>query len=267
MHAVPLHVLPRTDSLALLCAFRPDLSSANADLQAIAETLGDLPLALHLAGSFLAHYRHALTPAQYHARLHATTILDDRSFREAGLSPTKHVQHVARTFEQSYKRLDPADPADALARVLLAHAASFAPGEPLPRSLLLQTLELPEHDAEGMLLAEDALTRVIDLGLLDTDAAGNLRMHRLLVAFVQAVLVDGVAQAAVELTMLRLADDLNQTYNPHPLLAVQPHLRAIVDAAQPRADARAAALCHALGVHVGLLGLYGQAQAYLEQAL
>lgn len=72
--------------------------------------LGDLPLALHLAGSFLAKYRHALTPAQYLERLQIPTILDDRSLQVAGLSPTQHVQHVARTFEQSYARLEPADP-------------------------------------------------------------------------------------------------------------------------------------------------------------
>ncbi|HEY0734114.1 MAG TPA: helix-turn-helix transcriptional regulator, partial [Herpetosiphonaceae bacterium] len=262
-----LDVLPRTESLALLRQFRPDLPADDADLTAIAEALGDLPLALHLAGSFLAKYRHALTPAQYRARLHTPTILDDRSLREAGLSPTQHVQHVARTFEQSYARIDPGDPTDALAHTLLGHAAAFAPGEPLPRWLLFQTLDLPADDPESVLLAEDALTRLIDLGLLDTDTPGNLRLHRLVVAFVRAVVGHEAAQAAVEATMLRVADDLNTTYHPRPLLAIQPHLRAIVDAAQPRADARAAALCHALGVHVGLLGLYGQAQAYLEQAL
>ncbi|HEX6291082.1 MAG TPA: tetratricopeptide repeat protein [Herpetosiphonaceae bacterium] len=262
-----LDVLPRADSITLLRTFRPDLSAADADLAAIAEALGDLPLALHLAGSFLAKYRHAITPAQYLERLQAPTLLDDRSLREAGLSPTQHVQHVARTFAQSYERLDPADPTDALARTLLAHAACFAPGEPLPRWLVLASLELPEADTERALLAEDALTRLIDLGLLETDAVGSLRLHRLLAAFARAVLGTTAAQAAVETTMLRVADDLNERRNPRPLLAIQPHLRCITEAAQPRADARAAGLCNALGYHVWLLGVYPEAQSYLEQAL
>jgi tetratricopeptide (TPR) repeat protein len=262
-----LDVLPRADSLALLRQFRPDLPEHDADLQAIAETLGDLPLALHLAGSFLAKYRHALTPAQYCARLQVPAILDDRSLRDTGLSPTQHMQHVARTFAQSYERLDPADPMDALARTLLAHAACFAPGEPLTRSLLIQTLDLPGDDADRALHTEDALTRVIDLGLLYTDAAGVLRLHRLLVGFVRAVVRYEAAQAAVEAAILRVAHDLNQTYNLRPLLALQPHLRWITDAAQQRADVRAAALCHTLGLHIWRLGVYPEAQPYLERAV
>ncbi|HEY0735251.1 MAG TPA: FxSxx-COOH system tetratricopeptide repeat protein [Herpetosiphonaceae bacterium] len=267
VHAVPLDVLPRIDSLALLRAFRPDLSEHAADLQTIAEVLGDLPLALHLAGNFLARYHHALTPTQYLERLQTPTILDDRSLKAAGLSPTAHVQHVARTFEQSYERLDAADPTDALALTLLAQAACCAPGEPIPRRFLLQTLQLPEDDAEPGLLAEDALLRLTDLGLLDTDVVGNLRLHRLLVAFVRTVSDHTAAQTAVEATLLRVAEALNDQRNPRLFLALQPHLRVLIEAALGRADARTAALCDALGVHLWLLGGYDEAQGYLEQAV
>jgi len=65
MRALPLGILQRGESLALLRHHRPDLSVDNADLNAIATDLGDLPLALHLAGSFLARYRQAITPAAY----------------------------------------------------------------------------------------------------------------------------------------------------------------------------------------------------------
>jgi hypothetical protein len=51
-----LGVLNRAESVALLRKHRPDLTQSEAG--AIAAELGDLPLALHLAGSFLAHYRH-----------------------------------------------------------------------------------------------------------------------------------------------------------------------------------------------------------------
>ncbi|MBV9790313.1 MAG: helix-turn-helix transcriptional regulator, partial [Chloroflexi bacterium] len=267
VHMFPLHVLHRTDSLTLLRSFHPDFRADDADLIAIAEVLGHLPLALHLAGSFLAKYRHVLTPAQYLMRVCVPTILDDRSLQAAGISPTKHVQHVARTFEQSYEQLDPADPKDVLARTLLVHAASFAPGDPLPRWLLLRTLRLVDEDVEGALVAEDALIRLIDLGLLETDARGSLRLHRLVAAFAQAVLDHTAAQATVEETMIRVAHDINNGRDPRRLLAIQTHLRFLTEKALARADARAAELCYALGHHLFQLGVYGEAQHYLEQAL
>ena len=54
-----LGILARAESLALLRKHRPDLAPDDPVLDAIAAELGDLPLALHLAGSFLARYRHA----------------------------------------------------------------------------------------------------------------------------------------------------------------------------------------------------------------
>ena len=47
---------------------------------------------------------------------------------------------MARTFALSYDRLDPADPTDASALALLARAAHFAPGQPIPWDLLLATI-------------------------------------------------------------------------------------------------------------------------------
>jgi hypothetical protein len=52
-----LDVLERTDSIALLIHDRDDLAANDPDINAIAKTLGDLPLALHLAGRYLDTYR------------------------------------------------------------------------------------------------------------------------------------------------------------------------------------------------------------------
>ncbi|HEY0739096.1 MAG TPA: tetratricopeptide repeat-containing protein, partial [Herpetosiphonaceae bacterium] len=241
------------------------MPSPDPELEAIAAALGDLPLALHLAGSFLAKYRHAITPLQYLQRLHTPTILDDRSLRSAGLSPTKHVQHVARTFEQSYERLDLADPTDVMARKLLAYAARLAPGVPIPR-WLLQTMTLADGP-DAVLLAEDALLRLIDLGLLEPDDEDTLRLHQLLVAFVLAVAPDADAQTVVKEMMLWVVDDLNTRGDIRPLLALQPHLRFILERAEVHEDASVAGLCTALGDNLWLLGVYAEAQEYFERAL
>jgi hypothetical protein len=127
VQVLPLNVLARPESIALLRQYRPDLAEDDADLNAIAANLGDLPLALHLAGSFLARYRYAVTPSAYLAQLQQPGWLEHRSLQGWKLtrdtSPTLHEQHVARTFALSYERLDARDTTDALALALLARAA------------------------------------------------------------------------------------------------------------------------------------------------
>ena len=62
VQVAPLGVLSAAESVALLQRLAPHV--ADADAQAIAVELGRLPLALHLAGSFLASYR-SVTPAAF----------------------------------------------------------------------------------------------------------------------------------------------------------------------------------------------------------
>jgi len=164
--AVPLGLLDRPDSIALLRKHRPDLEEDNADLDAIAGELGDLPLALHLAGSFLTRYRHADfgDPARYLEALRSPDLLEHASLKIGGRSPTQHEQNVANTFALSYERLDGTDPPDQLALAVLTRAACFAPGEPIPRALLISSLALAEGDSEASMRAEDALRRLGELG-------------------------------------------------------------------------------------------------------
>jgi tetratricopeptide (TPR) repeat protein len=264
VEALPLNVLPRADSIALLRQHRPDLFSSLDVLDEIATELGDLPLALHLAGAYLARYRSDLTPAEYVAQLRQPTLLQHPSLRGQRVSPTGHVQHVARTFALSYERLDPAD--DHVARLLLACAACFAPGEAIPRSLLLSTLR-HATDAITPVDAAAALARLIDLGLLEAVARDALRMHRLLRLFIRQQPADPQAEAAVEEALLAFAAPVNARSELAPLVAIQSHLRSVVDAALERRDARAADLCEALGHHLWLRSDAEAARWYIEQAL
>ena len=182
---LPLGVLARTESVALLQSFRAEQPlGATAMLDAIAAELGDLPLALHLAGSFLERYQTVVTPAAYLAQLRRPDLLHHRSLISGDLSPTDHEQHVARTFALSYDRLDAADAVDQFALKLLARAAHFAPGVPIPRSLLLTSGGVNEEDAEAAFQATDALHRLLELGLLESETDAALRLHRLLARFV-----------------------------------------------------------------------------------
>ncbi|MDY7075909.1 MAG: CHAT domain-containing protein [Chloroflexota bacterium] len=268
VRALPLGVLSRTESIALLRKHRPDLPDDDFGLDAIAEELGDLPLALHLAGSCLARYQHVITPPDYLAQLQHPDLLQHRSLQGGGFSPTGHEGHVARTFALSYEQLNPASPTDRLAMALLARAAYFAPGEPIPRELLRATLPLPEQDPETALQAEDALTRLLVLGLLESEAQGALRLHRLVAVFVKGIADDPGAQAAVEQVILTALDNrIGREGRLGPLPMLQSHLRAVTSAAQVRDDERAAGLCSLLGRHLDEIGDYIGARPYLERAI
>jgi tetratricopeptide (TPR) repeat protein len=265
-----LDVLPRAESLALLRAFTHEQPFEDADeatLDAICTELGDLPLALHLAGSFLACYRDTTKPADYLAELHEAR-LGHESLQGDGAvtSPTGHDLDVGHTFVLSWNRLDPADLVDAMARNLLQRAACLAPGKPIPHALLVATLDMPK-DNRAARTQEKALRRLLDLGLLEKPEPGTYRIHLLVTDYARQTDGDhAAARAAVERALLHEARRVNDSGFPAQLLPWQPHLRAITDAARAREDAQAARLCNALGFHLYELGAYRGAQPYFEYA-
>jgi tetratricopeptide (TPR) repeat protein len=246
---LPLQTLPREQSRALLHQHRPDLDEADAD--AIAVELGDLPLALYLAGSYLERYRQSVNIAAYMAELRSPELLNHPSLQGNRLrrekNPTAHDLHIGRSFAVSYTHLDSTDPIDALALKLLVRAAHFAPGEPIPRALLLATLQLDESKTEALMEAEDALYRLQEVGLLTIDKQdGSSTLHRLLARFVQGTAPDDAAQAAVEQVIADTAEELNEKGIPTLLLPLLPHLRHATDNALPRVDEQAATLANEL---------------------
>lgn len=180
-----------------------------------------------------------------------------------GHSPTGHEQNVARTFALSYDRLDVKDPTDALALRLLARSAHFAPNLPIPRSLLLASADRAEDDTA----AADALTRLAGLGLIEVEVDGAVRLHRLIVLFVQGVATDTEAQDDVEGAVISAAYKLNTAGYPADLLAWQVHLRYVTDQALTRQDERSATLSSNLGYHLKAAGDLAGARPYYEQAL
>ncbi len=268
VQSVQISTLPRPASVELLRKFRPDVPQEDPTLSDIADNLGDLPLALHLAGSFLERYAEAPEgqPAAYLEALRQGGLLQHPSLqgKSAGLSPTSHEAHVGRTFALSLDKLKPEDETDALALALLARAAYFAPSEPIPRELLLKTVNL---ESGARLQAEDALTRLTALGLLEAGKAGALVMHRLVAEFARGFDGGEDAREAVEESLWTEANRLNNAGIPGPLLAWQPHLRAITEIARRRETTNAGELCNTLGHHLWMIGDYSSARPYFERAL
>ena len=268
---LPLSKLSREESIELLRQYCPNFS--NADLGAIANELDDHPLAMSLAGSYLRKYHHTnlANPDTYLKQLRQMTPLQHISLKGKGstYSPTGHELNVEQTFALNYELLENDDPVDAKSLTLLARAAFFAPGEPIPRNLLRRTVGQADDNPVEELQIEDALERLQTLGLLENQEDGSLRLHRLVVTFIQMrVGTTGTeAQTAVEQVLLVTADDLNSKGYPIPMLALQPHLRLVTNVALERGDKRAANLCTQLGIHLHMIGEYSEAVSYTEQAL
>ncbi|MFD2234403.1 tetratricopeptide repeat protein [Phaeospirillum tilakii] len=256
--ALPLDHLARVDSIALLRRFRPVLTEAEAD--SIADVLGDLPLALHLAGSYLRRYQ---TPAAaYCAALERADPLAHHSLKVGEPTPTGHDVDVARTFAVSLDRLDPADPVNALARAILTHASWCAPGEPVPLWLLARALDRDEAGAEEW---GEALARLDDAGLIER-GEDTLRLHRLIAAFARPLSADTVADR-IETAAASVAFQQNKIGLPGPLLAWQVHLRHLADQADRRQSLSAAPLLNNLGVHLRQISDLSGARGASERAL
>jgi Tfp pilus assembly protein PilF len=267
--ALSLGVLSRPESIALLRSHRDDISNVDADT--IADLLGDLPLALSLAGSYLEIYGNdrKLGDPQIYLKNLRKKLLNHRSLQgvSTNVSLTKHELNVHATFALSYQRLNPTDSVDALAITALARAAHMAPGEPFPRSLLLATLGNDTEDEEIAAQRADTLARLVALGLLEVAEEGALRIHQLLATFAQTTCIDIDAQVVVERTLTDTSNLLvNDGYSTR-LLPVLAHLRHRMKVADLRADAQAGALANALGRAENMLTNYVAARSLHERAV
>ncbi len=262
---IPLDLPTRAQSIELLQRFWPPLTFDEADT--IAETLGDLPLALNLAGSYLAYFEGAVSPTQFLAELNKTSLFHEALTGEfEGPSPTSHDRNVARTFELSYKQLGKGD---GLAKRILVNLTQLAPGETVPFELILATLgkEGKRPSKKEIIIARQRLT---NLGLIMAEPESALRLHRLLHSFVRRVVGKKLLTRSlhdVEKGVLSEAQRLNDAGYPAPLLVWQNHLRYVTDVTLLRKDKWAANLSINLANHLRLVADYTRAKYYMGQAL
>jgi tetratricopeptide (TPR) repeat protein len=267
LQVLDLDVFPPGDGLSLLerywqTASREDIGA----LGDIAAELGQLPLALHLAGSYLRRYHTVTSPAAYLNQLRTSPVIEHRSLTAAGISPTQHIESIAATFAISVDQLAADDVADDLARRCLIHASYLAPGEAIPRELLLATLGLPTSP-DGAIELEDGLQRLAALGLAQLGSDDAPRLHRLVAAFVQDRLGAPESLQQVEGAVWNL---LSPRHSADTLLArarYEPHLRVLTDRALSREDLSSAALGNLLGLYMAYRGDDDDAVRYLSRAL
>ncbi len=260
---VELGVLSRQQSVKLLRNHLSDIPADDSVLDGIAAELGDLPLAVDLAGRFLVRFRVTDKPHEYLAELRdadpPTLSYHESLESEDDASPTHHMMSVARTFQLDLRRLDATDPIDVLALKVLARVACFSPDRPIPRRVVVAALGLPDEDRSARRRAERAILKVTELGLIQGE--DDLRMHGLVCGVVLGSVEDPQSRADAENAILARVQSLAETSDFPALLPLVPHLRSLTDSVGERKDPTAGRLCFVLG------GILSKMQQKHEEAL
>ncbi len=284
-----LGALPRGESAALLRGLAPRLAqAADGELDALAARLGDLPLALDLAGRYLGA-RPGLGVEAYLAELAAAGALAHTAFVDwtAGEeSPTGHLTSLATTFLVSWARLagDAAPQGwaarlvrvlrrqtggasdDRLAARLFRAAAWCAPNAVIPRAAFYR-LAAGEEAA-----ADRALRRLGELGLARVTDDGAL-VHPLLAEYGRGLAGAGAPLAEVAAALAGLAreanDEMDRTGVFWPHESLWPHVRAAATAMDTSKEAatETARLWNSLGYHLRRLADLAGVRAAYERAL
>ena len=178
---VELHSLPRQESLALLRKLAPHLEgSPDAGLEQVAERLGDLPLGLQLAGSYLGVSK--LNPLEY------LDLLQQKGGDLAKLALPERLQdnplcrelNLWRTFTLSWNQLQEDDPSDQLARQVFLACGYCAPNTVIPLELLQKAAACEAVELEI------SLESLYSLGLLQR-ALGGPMVHPMLAEYARSL--------------------------------------------------------------------------------
>jgi tetratricopeptide (TPR) repeat protein len=256
LETYPLDTLPRNESLELLRKLAPQLEEiTDKELGEVAEHLGDLPLALDLAGRYLAR-RIRLTPKKYLKELKEKgSSLKHQSFaKEKGYNPTLHETSLAKTFALNWDELD-----NDLSKQIFKTCGYCAPNTPIPWEILEKT---SEEDVD----IEMAVSLLEDLGLIQNDDQGPI-LHPLLCEFAQ--IRDHEQENLSNLTDV-LADLTNGAVNtryPEKCQPFQPHIPIVARIAEDAEIESAGSAWNAYGRILDVIANHAGAKAAFERAL
>ena len=253
------------ESRAFLRQHLPDGRATEADLQALAERLYHVPLALELAGRYLARHRR-LSIRGYLERLETVWEHASMAGWRADLgNPTGHELSLAATFAASWDEAK-----DETARRVFLLAGHCAPNQPIPCEVLEQAAEIDEEACDG------ALGMLTGSGLLEMgEPEAGPAVHPLLAEYGRAIVLsapegEGVLGALAD-ALARLAraanDQMDQTGSPSHCVPLLPHVRLVAERAEEAGLEDAANLWGSLGYYLERVADYAGARAAYERAL
>jgi len=234
------------------------------DLEKLAETLGHLPLALHLAGHYLLE--ECITPAEYLRELDQVLTHESMQagwFRQMGVaSPTAHEQSLLGTFALSWQKVG-----DEHAQTIFKVAGYLAPNTPIPVGIFAAVLELDEKDRA----LKRALRQLVDKVGLFTSKDGLLVIHPLLAAYARFLnrgseLLEKLAHRLAVLAK-DATDRVDETGSLTWFTPLQAHVLVAAEYTERSGLAAAANLYGNLGHYLQIIAYYLGAQLANERAI
>ncbi len=273
---IPLNGLERSDSLALLRTLAPELSGEeDALLEQLAERLGDLPLALDLAGRYL-HSRTRQNLSDYLQELEkGGSLLENDSMRGASsFSPTEHNTSLLDTFSAQWQMLTGQGEVETQARQLFITCSYLAPDTNIPMALMAASLmpDLEFFTADYGI--GPALNLLTGLSLMDEwqeteEVAAGQSIHPLLADFGRGLDDDRDGLRRLVRGLVTMANAAGESGRPDHYELLLPHLQVVAMHADQVAglEEETGMLWNALGTHSEMTGVYEQAVNYYQRGL
>jgi hypothetical protein len=180
--ALEVKVLSDDAAFELFTKGNPPASEEEVSAKKICATLGNLPLAVELAGAYLHEKRGTITYAVYLQNLDSRRlqILDEK---RKGIKPAVHEPSILATFESQYELLE-----DENAKYLFKLAGQFPEAAMIPvaRLGLLSGIEnLPETLDTPL---DDAFNFLVRISLVEQLQNNQLRLHPLIREFAESLI-------------------------------------------------------------------------------
>jgi tetratricopeptide (TPR) repeat protein len=247
---LPLGVIQREESRELLRGLAERLKRVpDQELDKIADRLGDLPLALSVAGQYLA-VRQGMSIGEYLEELeHVGGALKHQPLPDwLKDSPTRHELSLWETFLVSWKLLEGQGEEGGMAARLLKMCGYCAPNVVIPRDVLVKAVE---GEGERGLLFDLGLQRLSGLGFV-TEGKGDVSVHTLIAEFGR--IQDSQCEKSVfegwVTTLLELGGAANRSGLPGKFEPLRAHFEVAVKAADAKGIEQAGALWNVLGYYL-----------------
>ena len=266
---LPLDSLPRPESLILLRKLVPRLEKVpDEELDKVADRLGNLPLALDLAGRYLEDRKSLGVEGFLQELEKAGGALGHSALKDwTAHNPTLHATNLAATFSLSWNKLARTGmPSTSQSHRLFRAAGYCAANTPIPWEVFYRIEEAEEGGEQAEV--DKSLNTLENKGLVGLAEAGAV-IHPLLAEF--ARLQDGTAEKSalpgLAEALGELSYDANESGLPEQSKPLRAHMESAAGWAEQKELEQAGMLWNNLGSHLNDMAEYAGAKAAYERAL